>query len=322
MRHGQLQKKKQNLKNTSVSTFLLLEFSKTWEMQILHFTVFLLLYLTIVTGNILIIFAVAFDRYLHTPLYFFLMNLAIQDLCSISVIIPKSMINSLLNTRDISYFGCVAQVLLLFFFVSSDFFLLTVMAYDRYIAICNPLHYEMVMNKQAYTQMIATVWLAGLVYGILHTTATFLTPFCSNVVNQFFCEIPQLLKLVCSDSYLIEIDILILSVAIGIGCCCFIIVTYIYIFMALLQIPSMQGRKKAFATCVPHIIVFSMFLFSGSIAYLRPTSDIPSYLDLIFTIIYSILPPLLNPIIYSMKNKAIKKALSKLFSGKNCFHPD
>ncbi|XP_013919589.1 PREDICTED: olfactory receptor 14A16-like [Thamnophis sirtalis] len=305
--------------NTSVSTFLLLEFSKTWELQILHFTVFLLLYLTIVTGNLLIISAVAFDHHLHTPLYFFLMNLAIQDLCSISVILPKSMVNSLLNTRDISYFGCVAQVLFFFFFISSDFFLLTVMAYDRYIAICNPLHYVMVMNKQACTQMVATVWLAGLAYGVLHTSGTFVIPFCSNVVNQFFCEIPQLLKLACSDLYLIEIGVVVVSVAIGVGCCCFIIVTYVHIFMTLLRIPSMQGRKKAFETCLPHIIVFSMFLFTGSIAYLRPISDTPSYLDLIFTIIYSMLPPLLNPIIYSMRNKAIKKALSKLFRVKHCF---
>ncbi|KAM3821158.1 olfactory receptor 14A16-like [Vipera latastei] len=304
--------------NTSVSTFLLLEFSKTWELQILHFTVFLLLYLTIITGNILIISAVAFDHHLHTPLYFFLMNLAVQDLCSVSVILPKSMINSLLNTREISYFGCVAQVFLFFLFISSDFFLLTVMAYDRYIAICNPLHYEMVMNKQACTWMVTMVWLSGLAYGVIHTSGTFATPFCSNVINQFFCEIPQLLKLACSDLYLIEIGIVVLSVAIGVSCCCFIIVTYVHIFTALLQIPSMQGRQKAFATCLPHIIVFSMFLFTGSTAYLRPTSDTPSYLDLTFTMIYSMLPPLLNPIIYSMRNKAIKKALSKLFRGKYC----
>ncbi|KAG6539634.1 olfactory receptor [Crotalus adamanteus] len=304
--------------NTSVSTFLLLEFSKTWELQILHFTVFLLLYLTIITGNILIISAVAFDHHLHTPLYFFLMNLAVQDLCSVSVILPKSMINSLLNTRDISYFGCVAQVFLFFFFISSDFFLLTVMAYDRYIAICNPLHYEMMMSKQACTRMVAIVWFAGLAYGVIHTSGTFATPFCSNVINQFFCEIPQLLKLACSDLYLIELGVVVLSVAIGVGCCCFIIVTYVHIFTALFQIPSLQGRQKAFATCLPHIIVFSMFLFTGSTAYLRPTSDTPSYLDLIFTVIYSMLPPLLNPIIYSMRNKAIKKALSKLFRGKHC----
>ncbi|XP_063158411.1 olfactory receptor 14A16-like [Candoia aspera] len=304
--------------NTSLSTFLLLEFSDTRELQILHFSMFLILYLTIVTGNIFIISAVAFDHSLHTPLYFFLMNLAVQDLCSVSVILPKSMINFLLNTRHISYSGCVAQVLLFFFFLSSDFFLLTVMAYDRYVAICNPLHYEMVMNEQTCIRMVVTAWLAGLAYGVLHTSGTFVTPFCSNVVNQFFCEIPQLLKLACSDLHLIEFAVVVVSVAIGLGCCCFIIVTYVHIFTALLRIPSMQGRQKAFATCLPHIIVLSMFLFTGSVAYLRPTSDTPSYLDLIFTMIYSMLPPLLNPVIYSMRNKAIKKALSKLFSGKHC----
>ncbi|XP_007442285.2 olfactory receptor 14A16-like [Python bivittatus] len=303
--------------NTSISTFLLLEFSETRELQILHFTMFLILYLATVTGNIFIIAAVASDRHLHTPLYFFLMNLAVQDLCSVSVILPKSMLNSLLNTRQISYSGCVAQVLFFFFFLSSDFFLLTVMAYDRYVAICNPLHYEMVMNEQTCIRMVAAVWLAGLAYGVLHTSGTFVTPFCSNVVNQFFCEIPQLLKLACSDLYLIEIGVVALSVAIGLGCFFFIVVTYVHIFTALLQISSMQGRQKAFATCLPHIIVFSMFLFTGSVAYLRPTSDTPSYQDLVFTVIYSMLPPLLNPIIYSMRNEAIKKALSKLFRGKH-----
>ncbi|KAM6448982.1 olfactory receptor 14A16-like [Liasis olivaceus] len=303
--------------NTSMSTFLLLEFSETRELQILHFTMFLILYLATVTGNFFIIAAVASDHHLHTPLYFFLMNLALQDLCSVSVILPKSMLNSLLNTRHISYSGCVAQVLFFFFFMSSDFFLLIVMAYDRYVAICNPLHYEMVMNEQTCIQMVAAVWFAGLVYAVLHTSGTFVTPFCSNVVNQFFCEVPQLLKLACSDLYLIEIGVVALSVAIGLGCFFFIIVTYIHIFTALLQIPSMQGRQKAFATCLPHIIVFSMFLLTASVAYLRPTSDTPSYQDLVFTVIYSMLPPLLNPIIYSMRNEAIKKALSKLFSGKH-----
>ncbi|XP_053120415.1 olfactory receptor 14A16-like [Hemicordylus capensis] len=297
---------------TFASEFLLLDFSEVRELQLLHFTVFLVLYLGIVSGNLLIISAVVLDHRLHTPMYFFLMNLAMQDIGTISVIIPKSMANSLMNTRHISYSGCVAQVLFFFFFASSDFFLLTVMAYDHYVAICNPLQYEMVMNKQACIQMVASVWFVGLLYGVLHTSGTFATPFCSNVVNQFFCEVPYLLQLACSDLYLIEIGVVVLCVLIGLFCFIFIIITYVHIFTAVLRIPSKKGRQKAFSTCLPHLIVFTTFFFSLSFAYLRPTPTIPSYLDLATTLIYCILPPMLNPVIYSMRNKEIKNALSKM----------
>ncbi|XP_061447855.1 olfactory receptor 14A16-like [Rhineura floridana] len=304
---------------SSICGFLLFEFSEIRELQILHFLLFLILYLAIVSGNLLIISAVAFDHHLHTPMYFFLMNLAIQDLGSVSTIIPKSMANSFNNTRNISYSGCVAQVFSFVFFVGSDFFLLTIMAYDRYVAICNPLQYEMVMNRQACTQMVAGVWITGLFYGAMHTGGTFAVPFCSNMVNQFYCEIPQLLKLSCSDSYLTEVAILAISAAIELGCFVFIIVTYVLIFTAVLRIPSVQGRQKAFSTCLPHLIVFSIFIFTGWFAYLRPPSSTPSDLDLALTVIYTFVPPMLNPIIYSMRNKEIKVALAKLLAAVSSF---
>ncbi|XP_061444609.1 olfactory receptor 14J1-like [Rhineura floridana] len=297
---------------TSLSEFLLLEFSKIREIQILHFLLFLVLYLIALVGNLLIISAVAFDHHLHTPMYFFLMNLAMQDIGSVSVIIPKSMANSLMNTQHISYAGCVAQVLLFVFFVGSDIALLTVMAYDRYVAICDPLQYEMVMNRRACMQMVTSVWIAGFLNAVLHTGGTFTTHFCSNVVNQFFCEIPQLLKLACSDLYITEIGPVVLSILIAFGCFVFIVVSYVQIFTAVLKIPSAQGRKKAFSTCLPHLIVFTIFLLTAFVAYLRPPSNTASHVDLVFAIIYSIVPPILNPVIYSMRNKDIKVALSKL----------
>ncbi|XP_077171376.1 olfactory receptor 14A16-like [Paroedura picta] len=298
---------------TSISTFLLLEFSGIREQQILHFFLFLALYLATVMGNLLIISAVAFDRHLHTPMYFFLVNLAIQDLGSVSAIIPKSMVNSLMNTRYISYSGCVFQVFFFVFFVGSDFFLLTVMAYDRYVAICNPLKYEMLMSRQACIQMIATVWVIGLLYGALHTSGTFTATFCSNVINQFYCEIPQLLKNSCSNSYLTEVGALTVSVIMEFGCFVFIIVTYVVIFSTVLRMPSVRGRQKAFSTCLPHLIVFSTFIVTGWFAYLKPPSKTPSDLDLALTVIYTFVPPMMNPIIYSMRNKDLKVALSKLF---------
>ncbi|XP_053120411.1 olfactory receptor 14A16-like [Hemicordylus capensis] len=297
---------------TSVSEFLLLEFSNTHQLQILHFLLFLVLYLATVTGNLLIIVAVAFDHHLHTPMYFFLMSLAIQDLGSVSAIMPKSMVNSLFNTRHISFSGCVAQFFFFMFFAGSDLSLLTVMAYDRYIAICYPLQYEMIMNRRACTQMLAGVWIFSVLNAVLHACGTFSTPFCSNVVDQFFCEIPKLLKLTCSDLNQIELGYIVFIVIIAFGCFIFTTVTYVYIFTAVLRIPSVKGRQKAFSTCLPHLTVFSIFIFTPCFSYLRPSSNTPSNLDLAFTMIYSIVPPLLNPVIYSMRNKDLKVALIKL----------
>ncbi|XP_034958805.2 olfactory receptor 14A16-like [Zootoca vivipara] len=302
---------------SSVPEFLLLEFSAVRELQILHFSLFLVLYLAIVFGNLLIISAIAFDHHLHTPMYFFLMNLAILDLGAVSVTIPKSMANSLMNIRHISYAGCVAQVLLLFFFLSSDTALLTVMAYDRYVAVCNPLQYEMVMNRAACKQMVAGVWVAGIFNAVMHTSTTFATPFCSNIVNQFFCEIPQLLTLACSNLYLTEIGVLLVSITFVFGCFVFIVVTYVHIFTVVLNVPSVQGRKKAFSTCIPHLVVFFLFSFTGCFAYLRPPSKTPSDGDFAITVIYTIVPPMFNPIIYSMRNKEIKNAVSKLLGVKH-----
>ncbi|XP_063159080.1 olfactory receptor 14J1-like [Candoia aspera] len=298
---------------TTLSYFLLLEFSETRHLHLLHFFLFFILYLANSTANLLIITVVAFDNRLRSPMYFFLMHLAVQDLGIVSVIVPKSMINSLMDTRRISYFGCVAQVFLFISFEASDISLLTVMAYDRYVAICNPLHYEMVMNWKACTEIMILVWVTSLLYGMLHTTGTFSTVLCSNVVNQFFCEIPQLLKLSCSGFNLVEAGVIVASGIAGLGCFTFIIVSYAMIFKAVLRIPSVQGRQKALSTCIPHLIVVSMFLLTGCFAYLRTPSNTPSYLDFGLTVLYSLLPPLFNPIVYSMRNKNIKFVLSKLW---------
>ncbi|XP_063159093.1 olfactory receptor 14C36-like [Candoia aspera] len=298
---------------TTVPYFLLLEFSKDRHLQLLHFYLFFILYLATATANLLIISVVAFDHRLRRPMYFFLMNLAVQDLGIVSVIVPKSMINSLMDTRRISYFGCIAQVFIFVCFEASDLSLLTVMAYDRYVAICNPLHYEMVMNWKACNKIVILVWVTSLIYGMLHTTGSFSTPFCSNAINQFFCEIPQLLKLSCSGVSLTELVVILASVTATLGCFIFITASYIMICKAVLRIPSVKGRQKTFSTCLPHLIVFSMFLVPACLAYLRPPSNTPTYLDFALTALYSLLPPLFNPIIYSIRNKNIKFVLSKLW---------
>ncbi|XP_063158383.1 olfactory receptor 14A16-like [Candoia aspera] len=302
--------------DNDTSGFLLLEFSTIWQLQIMYITLLLILYIMTVTGNLLILTVVASDHHLHTPMYFFLMNLAIQDIGSVSDIIPKAVFNSLRNIRNISYTGCVVQVFLTLFFLGSDVAVLTVMAYDRYIAICNPLQYEIIMNRKACAKMIVSVWTANLLNATLHTTEMFTTPFCSNIINQFYCEIPHLLKITCSDSYITKIGTVLFSVSLTCSCFVFIVATYVRILSAVLRIPSVQGRKKAFSTCLPHLTVFSIFFFTGSFAYLRSTSYRPSHLDFIITIMYSVIPPMMNPLIYSMRNKDIKVALSRLFGQK------
>ncbi|XP_054849939.1 olfactory receptor 14I1-like [Eublepharis macularius] len=297
---------------TSVSDFLLWKFSEVWELQFLHFIIFLMLYLATVTGNLLVISSVTLDHHLHTPMYFFLMNLAMQDLGQVSVIVPKSMMNSLLNTRHISYSECVAQVFFFVFFMASDFCLLTVMAYDRYVAICNPLRYEMVINKQACLEMIGGIWVVGFLYAGMHTSGTFSTHFCSNVINQFFCDIPQLIKLSCSGLNLIEMTSIGIGIFLALGCFIYILVTYVQIFTTVLRVPSAKGKQKAFSTCIPHLIVSSTFLSSACFAYLKPASHTTSQVDLIFGVIYSLVPPLLNPVIYSIRNKEVKKAMAKV----------
>nr|XP_056720407.1 olfactory receptor 14I1-like [Euleptes europaea] len=297
---------------TSTSEFLLLEFSDIWELQMLHFFVFLAVYLTAVTGNLLIIIAVALNHHLHTPMYFFLMNLAILDLGSVSALVPKAMANSLLKSRSISYSGCVAQAFFFIVCIGGDFAILIVMAHDRYVAICNPLQYEMIMHKGACIQMAVSAWVTSILYATLHTSCTFSITFCSNRINQFFCEVPQILKLSCSNLYLVEVGVIILSCIMAGGCFIYIILTYMKIFATVLRMPSVHGQKKALSTCIPHLTVVCLFIFSSIFAYTRPPGNTSSVLNVFCAMIYALLPPLMNPFIYSMRNKEIKTALLKL----------
>ncbi|XP_025045005.2 olfactory receptor 14C36-like [Pelodiscus sinensis] len=298
---------------TTVTEFLLRGFADVRELQILHFVVFLVLYLAALVGNLLIISAVALDHRLHTSMYFLLANLSVLDLGFISVIVPKSMANSLMDTRVISYAGCVAQVFLFFIFGATEIALLTIMAYDRYVAICQPLHYERVMNRRACVHMAACAWITGFAYSALHTGSTFSLPFCqSNIINQFFCDIPQLLQLACSDSYHSEGVAIALGAFLALSCFVFIIVSYVQIFRAVLRIPSEQGRHKAFSTCLPHLAVFSLFVCTGTFSHLQPSSSSASALDLAVGVLYAVVPPMMNPVIYSTRNKEIKAALKKL----------
>ncbi|XP_071885784.1 olfactory receptor 14C36-like [Anas platyrhynchos] len=304
---------KQMSNRSTITEFLLLAFTDTRELQLLHFALFLGIYLAALLGNGLIITTVACNHRLHTPMYFFLLNLALLDLGCISTTLPKAMANALWDTRAISYQGCAAQVFLLVFLVGAEYFLLTVMAFDRYVAICKPLHYGSLLGSRACAQMAAAAWGSGFLNAVLHTVNTFSLPLCQgNAVDQFFCEIPQILKLSCSDGYLREVGALVFSFSSGFGCFVFIVFSYMQIFRAVLRMPSEQGRHKAFSTCLPHLAVVSLMVSTGMFAYLKPPSFSSPYLDLVVSLVYSVVPPVVNPLIYSMRNQELKNAVRKL----------
>ncbi|KAM4881005.1 olfactory receptor 14I1-like [Sylvia borin] len=302
--------------SSSISHFLLLPLADTQQLQLLHFCLFLGISLAALLGNGLVIAAVACGHHLHSPMFFFLLNLALSDLGSILTTVPKAMHNSLWDTSDISYAGCAAQVFFFAFFTSSEFSLLTIMCYDRYVSICKPLHYRTLLGSRACAHMAAAAWASAFLYSLLHKANTFSLPLCQgNALGQFFCEIPHILKLSCSHSKHRELGIVAISACLAFGCFLFIVFSYVQIFRAVLRIPSEQGRHKAFSTCLPHLAVLSLFLSTGIFAYLKPPSISSPSLDLTLSILYSVVPPALNPIIYSLRNQELKAAVWTLIIG-------
>ncbi|NXI66182.1 O14J1 protein, partial [Anseranas semipalmata] len=296
--------------SSSITEFLLLAFADMRELQLLHFWLFLGIYLAALLGNGLILTAIACDHHLHTPMYFFLLNLALLDIGFISTTVPKAMANSLWDTRAISYAGCAAQLFLFLFFTGGECSLLTIMAYDRYVAICKPLHYGNLLGSRACATMAAAAWGSGFLNAVLHTSSTFSLPLCQgNAVDQFFCEIPQILKLSCSDSYLRELGLIVFSASFALACFVFIMLSYVQIFRAVLRMPSQQGQHKAFSTCLPHLAVVSLFIITIMFANVKPPSISSPSLDLVVSFLYSVVPPSVNPLIYSMRNQEIKEAI-------------
>ncbi|KAK4806611.1 hypothetical protein QYF61_013866 [Mycteria americana] len=279
--------------SSSITQFLLLVFADMRELQLLHFWLFLGIYLAALLGNGLIITAIACDHHLHTPMYFFLLNLSLLDLGSISTTVPKSMASSLWDTRTISYGGCAAQVFWFLFFVSSEYYLLTVMAYDRYVTICKPLHYVTIMDSRACIKMAAAAWGSGFLNAVLH-------------VGQ------QHVGAAVLHSYVRKAGFTVVSLCVACGCFLFLVLSYVQIFTVVLRIPSEQGRHKAFSTCLPHVAVVSLFASSAMFAYLKSHSSSSPALNLVVAVLYAVVPPAVNPLIYSMRNQELKEALKRL----------
>ncbi|XP_050168556.1 olfactory receptor 14J1-like [Myiozetetes cayanensis] len=303
--------------SSSMAQFLLLAFSDRRELQLLHFWLFLGISLAALLGNGLILSAVACNQHLHTPRDFFLLHLSLTDLGCICTTVPKAMHSSLWGTTTISYTGCAAQLFFLLFFISTEVSLLTIMCYDRYVAICKPLHYGTLLGTRACAHMAAAAWASGFLNALLHTANTFSLPLCQgNALGQFFCEIPHILKLSCSHSgYLREIGPLRVSGCLVFGCFVFIVFSYLQIFRAVLRIPSDEGRHKAFSMCLPHLAVVSLFIFPGIFTYLKLPSISSASLDLALSVLYSVVPPALNPLIYSLRNQELKDAIRKTMTG-------
>ncbi|XP_061447897.1 olfactory receptor 14A16-like [Rhineura floridana] len=298
---------------STVTEFHLMGFSSNQDEQILYFVMFLCIYLIALVGNCLIITVIVLNHQLHTPMYFFLVNLSLTDIGYITTTIPKTMVASWTDNRLISFAGCVAQVFLLISLAGSELALLTIMAYDRYVAICHPLQYRLIMNWDACTQMAVAFWITALIYALLQTSVTFRMYFCgSNIIGQYFCDVPQLMKISCTDTKVNQILIFFFGITVNSFFVGFIFVSYGYIFSAVLRFPSVQGRYKAFSTCTPHLTVFSLFMSSALFSYMRPKALSSPTVDLISAVLYTVLPPVLNPIIYSFRNKDIQEAVWKI----------
>ncbi|XP_052040623.1 olfactory receptor 14A2-like [Apodemus sylvaticus] len=298
---------------TRLTGFILTGFSDVPELQTAYGLFFLVMYLAVIMNNLLLITLIILDLKLQTPMYFFLKNLSLLDLFFISVPIPNFFINSITHNNSISILGCALQVFLMTSFACGEVILLTAMSYDRYIAICSPLHYEAIMSSGNCVLMVGVSWATGVLFGALYTAGTFSMPSCGSIViPQFFCDIPSLLEISCSDTLVVIYSSLLIGVCLGTSCFICIMISYFYIFSMVLRILTTKGQSKAFSTCLPHLTVFSIFIATGCSVYLKPPSSTASLTERVFSVLYTVLPPALNPVIYSLRNSEVKYAFKRM----------
>ncbi|XP_029435752.1 olfactory receptor 5B21-like [Rhinatrema bivittatum] len=298
---------------TMVKEFLILGLSDNPQLQVPLFLVFLLIYLITLLGNLVIITVTRADPCLHTPMYFFLSNLALTDICCTSTVTPKLLEIFHSGDKTISYVGCILQ---LFFFMGhacTEAFLLTTMAYDRYVAVCDPLHYLLIMNHRVCVLLAVTSWITGFLNSMAVTASITRLSFCdSNQINHLFCDLLPLLKLSCTDTATTQSLVFVESAFMAVPAFLVTLTSYIYIISAILRIRSAEGKRKAFSTCSSHLTVVSMFYLSVFCMYLRPTSTYSQEQGKFLSVVYTTVTPMLNPIIYSLRNMEIKNALRKL----------
>ncbi|XP_048372602.1 olfactory receptor 10AG1-like [Sphaerodactylus townsendi] len=302
--------------STAQFEFILLGLSDKPNVQSILFAIFLVTYIIILAGNLLIILLTLLDPALHTPMYFFLRNLSFLEICYTSANIPKMLRNLMSGNKSISFLGCAAQNYFTLFLGGSECFLLASMAYDRYVAICKPLHYHDFMNSKVCMGLAVASWLSGFMsFGL--TSMVFTLSFCgSNEINHFICDIPPLLKLACGDTSRTEIAVFVLAIIFITFPFVLIFMSYAGIIAAILGISSAEGRKKAFSTCSSHLTVVILFYGSACITYLNPNSTYSFNNGKYLSLFYIVVGPVLNPIIYTFRNKDFKSALKKIWGRK------
>ncbi|XP_059115051.1 olfactory receptor 1Q1-like [Peromyscus eremicus] len=297
---------------TSVSHFVLLGISTHPDEQIPLFLLFLLMYIVNISGNFFIITLIVSAPHLHTPMYVFLSNLALADICFTSTTVPKMLQNIFSSTKVISYMSCLAQTYFFICFAAMENFLLAVMAYDRYMAICHPLHYPTVLTGRLCAQMVALCHVLSHLHALLHTLLMGRLIFCAdNRIPHFFCDLYPLMKISCTSTQLNTLMIHTEGVIIINGALVFIIASYAFIISAVLQIPSASGKWKAFSTCGSHLIVVAIFYGTLTWVYFRPLSSYSVTKGRIVTVLYTVVTPMLNPFIYSLRNGDVKEAFRK-----------
>nr|XP_004671153.1 olfactory receptor 10J1-like [Jaculus jaculus] len=300
--------------HTVVSEFVFQGFSSFHDHKLTLFMVFLTLYLFTLTGNVTIVTIISIDRHLHTPMYFFLSMLSVSETMYTLVIVPRMLSSLVESSQPISLAGCAAQM---FFFITlaiNNCFLLTAMGYDRYVAICNPLRYSIIMNKTVCAQLVWGAFSTGLLVAIIQIASVFRLPFCNREVAHYFCDIRPVMKLSCVDTTLHDIINFIISSLVIVVPMGLVFISYILIISTILKIASAEGRKKAFATCASHLTVVIIHYGCASIAYLKPKSENTRDQDQLISVTYTVFTPLLNPVVYTLRNKEVKDALYRAIS--------
>ncbi|XP_022382535.1 olfactory receptor 7G3-like [Enhydra lutris kenyoni] len=305
---------------TEVSEFFLTGLSEDPELQPLLFGLFLSMYLITVFGNLLIILFVSSDPHLHTPMYFFLSNLSSVDICFTSTIVPKMLLNIQTESKAITYAGCLTQLYFFMVFLCMDNLLLTVIAYDRYVAICRPLHYVVIMNPRLCGLLILLSLLMSIGNALLHSLMVLPLSFCTDLqIPHFFCELAQILKLACCDTLTNNILVYFMTSLLGVGPISGIIFSYTRIVSSILRIPSTGGKFKVFSTCGSHLSVVFLFYGTSVGVYLSSAASVSSRRRAVASVMYTVITPMMNPFIYSLRNRDMKGALRKLISGTPSF---
>ncbi|KAF1658962.1 Olfactory receptor 4S2, partial [Aptenodytes patagonicus] len=299
---------------SSVKEFILLGVSENQAVQKICFVMFLFFYMVIVAGNLLIVITVISSQCLNSPMYFFLCYLSFVDICYSSVTAPKMIANFLVENKTISFVGCIAQLFGVHFFGCTEIFILTVMAYDRYVAICRPLHYTTLMTRRVCGWMVIGSWVGGFVHSTVQTLLTTQLPFCGpNKIDHYFCDVHPLLQLACTNTYAVGIIVVANSGMITLSCFFILVMSYVVILVSLKSQTS-KGWHKALSTCGSHITVVILFFGPCMFIYIRPSSNLSE--DKSVAVFYTVITPMLNPLIYALRNKEVKSAMRKLWSRK------